>query len=318
MKFSTFILAPLFAASYVSAHGILKRISIQGKNFEGNGAGGPNSPSVIRQVSSQDPNKGADNPALTCGPNSGPAALVADASPGDTINFDWTTASGGKWPHNTGPMLTYMASCGPVTCDKFNQADAQWFKIDQVGRKPNNGEWVQQDLMNGGVASVKIPQNIAPGNYLIRHEIIALHLATSLGGAEFYPGCAQLKIGGNGNGVPKASELVRIPGAYRDDNPGIFDPSVFDANAPYQFPGPSVANLVAGSGSGSPSPSDTSLPASPTESTVTPQASPKPKTCNKKKNFPASGSPSPTPSTDYRPRRLGHVMRRMALENSFH
>jgi len=94
MKFASLTL-PLFAASYVTAHGILKRIAIQGKVFEGNQIGSSGAPSVIRQVSSQDPNKGANNPALTCGPNSGPAALVADANPGDTITFDWRTASDG-------------------------------------------------------------------------------------------------------------------------------------------------------------------------------------------------------------------------------
>lgn len=344
MKFSTFILAPLLAAHYVAAHGIMRRISIQGKVFEGNGAGGPTNPSVIRQVSSQDPNKGANNPSLTCGPNSGPAALVADANPGDVITFDWRTASDGKWPHNTGPMLTYMANCGSVTCDKFNQADAQWFKIDQVGRKPNSAEWVQNDLMTGGVASVRLPDNIAPGNYLIRHDIIALHLATSFNGAEFYPGCAQLRVGGNGNGVPAASDLVKIPGAYSDNDPGIFDPSVFDSNAPYTFPGPAVANLVAGQGSPSqPSPSSSSLPAGPAPSSDgPPHPSPSPvksKTC-RKKNRPTSSpvanppavlvpasdpgsipAPTPTPGTgftDYRPRRLGHIMRRMAFKNSLH
>lgn len=95
MKFSTILLVPLFAASCVSAHGTLRRITINGKNFEGSAPGGPANPSVIRQVSSQDPNKGATNPALTCGPNSGPAALVADANPGDTIGFNWRSASDG-------------------------------------------------------------------------------------------------------------------------------------------------------------------------------------------------------------------------------
>ena len=90
MKFASLTL-PLFAASYVSAHGILRRIAIQGKLFEGNKVGSSGSPSVIRQVSTSSPNKGANNPALTCGPDSGPAALVADANPGDTITFDWRT-----------------------------------------------------------------------------------------------------------------------------------------------------------------------------------------------------------------------------------
>jgi len=347
MKFSTFFLVPLLAAHYVAAHGLLRRLSIEGKVFEGNHIGS-NNPSVIRAVNSQDPNKGANNPVLTCGPGASPASLVADALPGNVITFDWETANDKPWPHNTGSMLTYMASCGSVTCDKFNQGDAQWFKIDQVGRKPNSGEWFQNDLFNGGVATVRIPQNIAPGNYLIRHEIIALHLATNRGGAEFYPACAQLRIGGTGTGVPRASDLVKIPGAYSDDDPGIFDPSVFDSNAPYVFPGPPIATFVAqGSPSTPPSPSSSLPPSSPSVSPDVPQPpQPSPQTCRKKKKNPTSSSipeseptrtlvaageaggnstptPTPTPApgtgySDYRPRRLGHVMRRIAFENSFH
>lgn len=81
-------------------------------------------------------------------------------------------------------------------------------------------------LVNGYVANVTVPNNIAPGNYLIRHEIIALHLATSLGGAEFYPSCTQLTIGGDGTDTPSNDELVTLPGAYNDNDPGIYDPDV--------------------------------------------------------------------------------------------
>lgn len=85
-----------------------------------------------------------------------------------------------------------------------------------------------------------LPTNIEPGDYLIRHEvcrtsptvfhclhhtqIIALHVATTLGGAEFYPSCTQVRIGGSGSGVP--SSTVSFPGAYQDTDPGIFDPDV--------------------------------------------------------------------------------------------
>lgn len=224
-------------------------------------------------------------------------------------------------------MLTYMASCGSVTCDKFNQADAQWFKIDQVGRKPNSPNWVQDDLKNGGVASVKIPANLAPGNYLIRHEIIALHLGTSLGGAEFYPGCAQLKVGGSGSGVPKASELVKIPGAYSDNDPGIFDRDVFNVNAPYVMPGPAFASLVTDAPPATLStPVPTPSPSGSTSSQPLPSATPSKKKCIKKK----AASPSPIPlslpsaSSEYKvrredashlPRRISHIMRRMAFES---
>lgn len=80
--------------------------------------------------------------------------------------------------------------------------------------------------MSGATANVTLPSNIAPGNYIMRHEIIALHLANEKGGAEFYPSCSQLNITGSGTGAPTASELVSFPGAYSDTDPGIYVPAV--------------------------------------------------------------------------------------------
>ncbi|KAF8956472.1 glycoside hydrolase family 61 protein [Flammula alnicola] len=241
------VFLPLLTVACVSAHGFVGTMTINGKPFSGNIPNGKKAPSVIRQISTSFPNKGANNPALTCGPNSSAGSLVADANPSDNVTFDWKGGDLGNWPHNTGPMLTYMASCGAnATCDKFNITNAKWFKIQQIGRKANSAIWAQQDLMTGGKASAQIPPTLAAGNYLIRHEIIALHLATSLGGAEFYPSCAQLRVGGNQTGVPKASDLVSIPGAYKDADPGIFDPNVFNPSAKYVFPGPAIATLVNG------------------------------------------------------------------------
>jgi len=238
------------AGSGVSAHGFLNTITINGKTYNGNNPFGNNDPSIIRKVSSPDPNYGAANAALTCGPNASAASQVADANPGDTITFDWRGADYSHWPHNTGPMLTYMASCGSSTCDQFDAPKARWFKIRQVGRKDGSAQWVQQDVYDGGVDTVTIPSNLAPGNYLVRHEIIALHLATQPRGAEFYPGCSQLRIGGSQTGKPDDSELVSLPGAYSDDDPGIYDPDVYNPGVPYVFPGPNVASFVSGSTGG--------------------------------------------------------------------
>ena len=82
-------------------------------------------------------------------------------------------------------------------------------------------------LATGGVATASIPVTIAPGNYLLRHEIIALQNGGSVGGAEFYPACAQIKVGGTQTGAPTLSELVSLPGAYSDADPGIYDPDVY-------------------------------------------------------------------------------------------
>jgi hypothetical protein len=146
-------------------------------------------------------------------------------------------------------------------------------------------------VVTGGVANASLPKTLAAGNYLIRHEIIALHLATSFGGAEFYPACAQIKVGGSETGAPTAEELVSIPGAYSDNDPGIFDPNVFDTSAPYVFPGPAIASFVGATSSGTSSSSNSNTP---TSSTTPPKSSTSRK-CRIKKA-------SPTSVTDVRKR----------------
>ena len=64
-----------------------------------------------------------------------------------------------------------------------------------------------------------IPECLAPGYYLVRHEIIALHAAWEYPGAQFYPGCHQLEI--TGSGSTKPSDLVAFPGAYAGSDAGI-------------------------------------------------------------------------------------------------
>ena len=51
-------------------------------------------PSIIQQVITAVPNKGASNPALsgTCRPDSTTAVLVANANPGDSLTFSWKLA----------------------------------------------------------------------------------------------------------------------------------------------------------------------------------------------------------------------------------
>lgn len=269
------LLLPLVSAVYVSAHGILVGMTVNGARQNRD---------VIRAVSSQDPNRGANNPALLCGPNSRAAPGNARVMPGDTLGFDWKSPNFDNWPHNTGPEMAYLASCGDVTCDKFNAANARWFKIAERSKK-SNGQWFQGDLMNGALATVKLPDNLAAGNYLIRHEILSLHIASTPQGAEFYPGCAQLIVGGSQTGRPQG-ELVTFPGAYSDNDPGIL--GNFFGGGEYNFPGPRIATLSGSGAPPAPPASSSSAPAA-TGSPAPPSASPAP---------PASSTPAaPKPST---------------------
>ena len=54
----------------------------------------------------------------------------------------------------------------------------------------------------------------------MRHEIIALHSAYNEGGVQFYPGCHQLEVTGDGSTVPTAG-LVSFPGAYDSKDAGL-------------------------------------------------------------------------------------------------
>ncbi|KAJ2922155.1 hypothetical protein H1R20_g14937, partial [Candolleomyces eurysporus] len=321
--YASIVLLPLLLASYVSAHGFVHSVAINGQTFTGNRPSGQrnNRDTIIRQVRTQDPIKGARNPDVNCGAGSFVASDVADANPGDTLAFDWRTADLSFWPHNTGPMITYLADCGNVPCSEFDSTKARWFKIHQVGKKPNGGEWFQADLMQGGKVSAKLPENIRPGNYLVRHEIIALHLAQNQGGAEFYAACTQLRIGGSGTGVPTEDELVSFPGAYSDNDAGILVRNVFDNRLNYQFPGPAVSRLAgtAAPGDSTPSTTKTSSGSKPTSTSSSGNGNgnsgssgPK-KTCRLKKNASKSAAAAASTGEVY-PRHISRVMRRLAFE----
>lgn len=62
-------------------------------------------------------------------------------------------------------------------------------KIDQLAYDPAKSPPWASDLLAklGATWTVTIPPSIAPGEYLIRHEILGLHVAESRMGAQFYP-----------------------------------------------------------------------------------------------------------------------------------
>ncbi|KAG6816724.1 hypothetical protein H0H87_003584 [Tephrocybe sp. NHM501043] len=312
MKSFASILFPLALATSAFAHGFVSKITIDGTAYNGNTPNGQENDSIIRLIDTTSPTKGATNPAVNCGPGAGKAALVGDAQPGSKLQFTWDSGNGGNWPHDTGPMITYMASCGTSSCADFDSTQAKWFKIDQQGIKADKSAWVQADVKNGAPASVTIPSTLAPGNYMIRHEIIALHLGESMGGAEFYPSCAQLKVGGSQTGAPTASELVSLPGAYSDNDPGIFDKNAYNRQVSYPFPGPNIAAFVGGSASGDDSnntPSSTTTgKATASTTSATPATSTKSTgTCKLKKKV--NSSSAAAAAATVRPRHLSRVMR---------
>ncbi|GJD05224.1 cellulose-growth-specific protein [Colletotrichum higginsianum] len=174
-----------------------------------------------------------------------PAKLVAKAAAGEEVTLNWTL-----WPEShVGPTITYMAKCPSDDCTSWQPGtEAVWFKVQEEGREGTSNTWGATSLMKAGNSGVKytIPECIAPGQYLVRHEIIALHAAYAYPGAQFYPGCHQLEVTGSGSTSP--SDLVAFPGAYKPADAGItYDP--YKASE-YTIPGPALFSC-SGSGSGS-------------------------------------------------------------------
>jgi len=245
MKFDLAFLFATLVPTLVSAHGYIGTITVNGKTYTGPAPEASTNNSPIRQITTIDPVKDIGGSIMSCGQNAPTAGApqTMTAAAGSVLTFTWTDGPA-KWPHNTGPLMNYMAPCDNGDCSTFDGTKGQWFKVQQDGRKPD-GDWLQVDLFNGGSVNATIPANIKPGLYMWRHEIIALHLAQSPQGAEFYPACIQMNITGKGNAVPAKTDLLSFPGAYAWTDPGILVPNVYDPGSTYTFPGGPIASFIA-------------------------------------------------------------------------
>ena len=83
-----------------------------------------------------------------------------------------------------------------------------------------------------------IPANTPDGEYLLRVEQIALHMAMQPNKAQFYIACSQIQITGGGNGNP--GPMVAFPGAYKSNDPGILVNLNGLSPDAYKPPGPQV------------------------------------------------------------------------------
>ena len=102
---SSFHLIPLVLILFLSflprvrAHGYIAQVTIDGKVYSGNVPNAQPTPSIVRQINTIDPVKGASNPYLNCGQDAQFAALVADANPGSQLQFLWKDGDGTNVSH---------------------------------------------------------------------------------------------------------------------------------------------------------------------------------------------------------------------------
>ncbi|KAK0647154.1 glycoside hydrolase [Cercophora newfieldiana] len=177
--------------------------------------------------------------SMTCyelSPGQG-APQTLGVTAGSTVSF----AVGGGGIFHPGPLHAYLAKVpAGKTAKTFDGKGAVWFKIYQDGPSgfgTGSLKWPSDSKTQVGIP---IPRCVENGEYLLRVEHIALHSASSVGGAQLYLSCAQLSISGGAGGI-KTPGLVSFPGAYKSTDPGILFNLYYPAPTSYTNPGPVLA-----------------------------------------------------------------------------
>ncbi|KAL8700093.1 MAG: hypothetical protein Q9201_005642 [Fulgogasparrea decipioides] len=204
----------------------------------------PNPPPVVGWSAKDDKDTGFvnpgnySNPDIICHRGATPAALYATVAAGETVELRWS-----KWPDSHhGPVLDYLANCNGE-CTSVDKTKLQFNKIDGVGLLDGStvpGKYAADKLIAANNSwTVTIPKSIAPGNYVLRHEIIALHSAGNPDGAQNYPQCVNLKVTGSGTDELVAGAVGTA--LYKADDAGIlFD--IYKKLTSYPLPGPKLYN----------------------------------------------------------------------------
>ncbi|KAG6829249.1 hypothetical protein H0H87_012100 [Tephrocybe sp. NHM501043] len=108
--------------------------------------------------------------------------------------------------------------------------------VYEIGAVTDGGTSINWPAYNQAGISFTIPNSLPSGQYLVRIESIALHSASTFGGAQFYLSCGQINVTGGGSGNP--GPLVSIPGVYTGNEPGILINIYYPVPTSYKNPGP--------------------------------------------------------------------------------
>jgi lytic cellulose monooxygenase (C1-hydroxylating) len=192
--------------------------------------------------------------SFICHLNATPASESATVAAGYSIDLQWS-----GWFHNhQGPIINYLAKWDG-DCATANKTALKFFKIQGAGFLNSTTpallatdemihnrtvmddrkavKLATEDMMgNNLTTSVTIPASIAPGNYVLPHELFDLRFGRDPNGAQHYSQCFNFKVTGSGSETPPGIPACEF---YMMTDPGI----VFDIWTPmntYIIRGPPV------------------------------------------------------------------------------
>ncbi|KAF6788143.1 endo-1,4-beta-glucanase [Colletotrichum sojae] len=248
------LLASLALAIPASAHSRITNLVIDGLSYAGFDAKSPSNPPLLAAWSTTASDDGwvstesYGRPNIACHKNARTGLGHAPVPAGGTVSLQWQ-----GWPESHhGPVVTHLAWCGSARGSCEGLADAatlSFFAIDAVGLVDPDvnatefatapGLWASDVLIQNNASwVVQIPEDIAPGYYVLRHEIIALHFARYPGqGAQHYPQCVNIQVTGGGEDMPKGTKASEL---YEAAEEGLIYDISRSPLPPYKIPGPTV------------------------------------------------------------------------------
>ncbi|KAI4523027.1 hypothetical protein K525DRAFT_222481 [Schizophyllum commune Loenen D] len=228
----------------------------------------------------------SDNSKMSCegfGNSGAPTSLTVAAGSsvtlqwsGSTSELTWVTPvpdGAQAWVHGTGPIMDYLTSCNG-DCKDADVTNAGWTKIDEFGidfsqtisdnlrnalaSKPEPyhpdgpGLWAAAKMIQDGSKwTVNIPAGLAPGGYVLRHELYALHNPKKDGdgtsGPQGYIACVQLDVTGDGTTtLPEGTQA----GQLYDPNGDFANFDLYQDGqiSSFKVPGPAVWDGATGGG----------------------------------------------------------------------
>ncbi|KAI7490620.1 hypothetical protein KC357_g1917 [Hortaea werneckii] len=252
---ATAALSAIASIPAVAAHGFVQQVTTGGQKYAGASPNWFYTPNNLPKQAgwmayNQDngfvePNAyGSGN--VSCHKGAKPGNQYIPVKAGDSMDLQWNT-----WPDShKGPITAYMARCNGECTSLQDASSLDWFKIDETGLiDPSTNTWAADKLIkNDFTWTHKIPSNLASGNFVLRHEIIALHSAGSENGAQNYPMCFNLKVSGSGNSWPcnEGADCRHGNELYTKKEAGILF-NIYSNPTSYPIPGPKIFKSIASS-----------------------------------------------------------------------
>ncbi|KAF7985051.1 hypothetical protein HWV62_8895 [Athelia sp. TMB] len=211
MKCLQALSAAVFLASQVAAHYTFPVLVA-------NGVAGPQWQNVRVTTNWQDlePVTDVTSEDISCYDSAGNGtATTATVAAGSTIGLN--VAGNPSTLYHPGVLNVYLAKAPSTGVAGWTPTGNVWFKVYEISAVTDGGTSITFPSQNLPGISFTIPKNLPSGQYLVRTEHIALHVASSYGGAQFYLSCAQISVTGGGSDI-----YYPIPTTYTQPGPAVW------------------------------------------------------------------------------------------------